>query len=702
MPDNIKVSGDFYTTEDGFGYDKYANTILKMIIEDDFPTPFTFGIFGEWGSGKTSLMRMVEKSVTDNYPEILVPVWFNPWRYEKEPHLIIPFLRTIQQSLKKHIKLNKTLSKPVSKKLRSWASRVANASAALASGLEGELDLKLLKVKLDVSKAVIREEMLNDKERLKKELEELEKYSSMYYDVINKLKEISIEEPHNLRIVVFIDDLDRCLPEKAIEILEGIKSFLDIPGYLFFIGVDRQVIEKGVKVKYKGYVVEDNTIKEKQGSQDDEIDYMGEIPITPSDYLEKIIQMPISLPPIEKSRIAGYLKVLLQENKSVEPYMDIIQEGLRENPRTYKRFINTLAFHTKLAVEKGCLKTSDDMEIEEPFMTLELLIKWTILNFAFVDLVEAMKRRKLLIVELQDWIKKLDEKQDQDTAFLSEGDAKTSVSKAPPYLSKWLLDEKLKTILRVNAERGDEGFSKENINLYVQMGEFTYLSHKKERSVKKTDERIEEIGKFVIISAGEFLFGETKKKETLSEYEIGVYPVTNKEYRGFLVSNPKHEIPKHLNKKESPEDIEIHPVVNVNYHDALAYCKWRTETEKGDYEYSLPSEEEWEKAARGTDGRNFPWGDEFDMNKCNTQESGIGGTTPVNHYPDGVSPFGCYDMSGNVWEWTSTGSISDKKRIRGGAWLTVQDGAKCSNVNAVFAKYGTLSIGFRCVRTLKK
>ena len=121
MPYTIDISGDFSTTVDGFGYDKYANTIIGMITDAKFPSPFTFGIFGEWGSGKTSLMRMIEETLQNNHSEKLVPVWFNPWRYEKEKHLIVPFLKTIQYSLLKH---EQKQSGKVKNKLRQWIDQM--------------------------------------------------------------------------------------------------------------------------------------------------------------------------------------------------------------------------------------------------------------------------------------------------------------------------------------------------------------------------------------------------------------------------------------------------------------------------------------------------------------------------------------------------------------------------------------------------
>jgi len=92
-------------------------------------------------------------------------------------------------------------------------------------------------------------------------------------------------------------------------------------------------------------------------------------------------------------------------------------------------------------------------------------------------------------------------------------------------------------------------------------------------------------------------------------------------------------------------------VVNVSWHDARAYCQWLSEaTGKS---YRLPNEAEWEKAARGTDGRIYPWGDEWDPQRCNTVEcSGQQDTSPVTAYPQGASPYGLLDVIGNVWEGT--------------------------------------------------
>ncbi len=670
---SVDVTGDFYTTVDGFGYDDYANAILGMITDARFPSPFTFGIFGEWGSGKTSLMRMIE-ALLGEYPDKLVPVWFNPWRYEKEKHLIVPFLKTIQYSLTNHITSSTSLSPASKGKFEKWRDRVANAIRALVYGIQGEFDLKFVKLSLDVSKAVDREKELNEQT---KEYRELEKYSSMYHDILGFLKEIPEEKTGDMRVVVFIDDLDRCLPEKAIEMLESIKLFLDIPGYIFFIGVDHKVVEKGVKVKYKGYVIDEKVSGESKGHDKGE---QG-LPITPTDYLEKMIQLPIYLPPIEKSRVDSYIRTLIGEHKDLLPYLDIIELGLKRNPRTYKRFINTLAFHKRLAKEKGLLEedkpAADGSDTpgtkkEKPKikMKIELLVKWTLLNFAYQDLVEAIKTRKLLLTEIQDFIGRM-EKEREEIESKSLDEKGLSKMEVPDHIKRWVMDDKLKHILRKDITRGDTGFSKDNVDQYLQMGEFSFIAASTTSSETKSQASTV-VGKMVRIPKGDFLYGDKKEKKNIDhDYEIGAYPVTNGEYKEFLDENQGYSIPEHWNKEKRtfPEGKEIHPVVYVSFEDALKYCEWKTK--KKGRQYRLPTEYEWEKAARGTDGRVYPWGDEFDKEKCNSSESGINDATPVDKYPDGVSPYGCYDMTGNVWEWVD--SWLDKEEmyrvLRGGSWF---------------------------------
>ena len=169
---------------------------------------------------------------------------------------------------------------------------------------------------------------------------------------------------------------------------------------------------------------------------------------------------------------------------------------------------------------------------------------------------------------------------------------------------------------------------------------------------------------FCRVSAGKFLMGsadsdkrafdDEKPQHTVEipyDYWMARFPVTNEQYGAYVnAARNSHPVGDWEKKKD-------HPVVNVSWDDAMAYCRWLNDRLKGKLSEGLvlrlPTEAEWEKAARGKDGRIYPWGNQFDKSKCNTSEGGKGSTTPVGLYSlGGDSPHGCADMIGNVWEWT--------------------------------------------------
>jgi formylglycine-generating enzyme required for sulfatase activity len=210
---------------------------------------------------------------------------------------------------------------------------------------------------------------------------------------------------------------------------------------------------------------------------------------------------------------------------------------------------------------------------------------------------------------------------------------------------------------------------------------------------------------FVRVPAGKFLMGSTKENESaydderpqhtvdiLYDYWMARYPITNELYNAYTkAKNIKHPVDGWEKKKD-------HPVIYVNWTDAMAYCQWLNGLIKGELPSGLilrlPTEAEWEKAARGTHGLEYPWGNQFDKNKCNTIEGRKGGTTPVGLYsPQGDSPYGCADMSGNVWEWTHSlmkaypynvkdgredEKTSNARVLRGGSFFNVEGYTRCA------------------------
>jgi formylglycine-generating enzyme required for sulfatase activity len=195
--------------------------------------------------------------------------------------------------------------------------------------------------------------------------------------------------------------------------------------------------------------------------------------------------------------------------------------------------------------------------------------------------------------------------------------------------------------------------------------------------------------RMIDVPAGEFLMGD-KKRTRVGAFRIHKYPVTNAQYKRF-VDATGHSLPRHWEDGMYPVGKAIHPVVYVTWHDAVAYAKWADKR--------LPTEEEWEKAARGTDGREYPWGD-WEEGRCNTSETGIKDTTPVGKYsPDGDSPYGCTDMAGNVWEWTASEheAVRGVRVLRGGSWNFDLGRARCSSRLGGYRDYSADLGGFRCV-----
>jgi len=176
-------------------------------------------------------------------------------------------------------------------------------------------------------------------------------------------------------------------------------------------------------------------------------------------------------------------------------------------------------------------------------------------------------------------------------------------------------------------------------------------------------------------------------------FAISRTPITNDQYHAF-VRAARHRYPAGWHGTVPPyaRGGEGHPVTGVTFEDALAFCRWAG--------VRLPTEKEWEKAARGQDGRIYPWGNEFAPGLCNTAEGRAGSTTPVDRYPNGASPYGALDMVGNVWEWVE-GGARGLKGTRGASWQSTGEiyGATFFTVSRDGEDQDT-DLGFRVARDM--
>jgi toxoflavin biosynthesis protein ToxD len=193
----------------------------------------------------------------------------------------------------------------------------------------------------------------------------------------------------------------------------------------------------------------------------------------------------------------------------------------------------------------------------------------------------------------------------------------------------------------------------------------------------------------------------------VAPFRIGRYPVTNAEYRRFSDATG-HPAPASVSAGE-PDD---HPVWGVSFEDAEAFAAWLSASLGR--RCRLPGEAEWEYAARGPSGREYPFGDVFDPARCNTLESGVGHTTPVDRYPEGASEFGVWDLAGNVEEWTagcyapypggrfieddlSRANPDGYRVLRGGSFARGGDLARCARRHGPFPAPEFRYRGFRIV-----
>ena len=236
----------------------------------------------------------------------------------------------------------------------------------------------------------------------------------------------------------------------------------------------------------------------------------------------------------------------------------------------------------------------------------------------------------------------------------------------------------------------------------------------------------------VRVPAGEFLMGSAATGDQhaqddefpqhpvyLPEFYIGRHPITNQQYAAFVraagISAPESWV-----EGSMPRGKEDHPVVTVLWREALAFCAWLAETTG--QAFRLPTEAEWEKAARGADARIYPWGDAPpDETLCNFDRK-VGGTTPVGRYsPRGDSPYGCADVAGNVWEWCRTkyrpypyragdgredpqadGGVEgprayDRRVVRGGSFIYDKRDVRCAVRHRSNPNHWDWHVGFRVV-----
>lgn len=368
---------DSETNIDYLSFD-YLVKAVEDIVMDDTLTPSTIGVYGDWGSGKSSLMQMVEKALVEKYKKEVVCIHFNGWLFEGYEDAKTAFCGTILEELRKH----KTIPSKVKGQITSLLKKI-DGKKILMKGGSIALDVLLtggisslasltvdsiastLKNKIEGVNADDIREALKDfkKDSENKKREEVKNFQKDF--------ELILKESNIKRMVVFVDELDRCKPDTVLDIFEAMRLFLFVKGSSFVIGADSRLIDYAIKSRYKNIPGNNLDISK--------------------EYLEKLIQYPVTIPQLDKNELEKYLTCLLLEKdidnvanaiKKCNPYEPINEQLLIEehlgkeetikkalalsrqvspilaaklngNPRQCKRFFNALFMRISMAESRG-------------------------------------------------------------------------------------------------------------------------------------------------------------------------------------------------------------------------------------------------------------------------------------------------------------------------------------------------------------
>ncbi len=194
-----------------------------------------------------------------------------------------------------------------------------------------------------------------------------------------------------------------------------------------------------------------------------------------------------------------------------------------------------------------------------------------------------------------------------------------------------------------------------------------------------------------LVEAGITRLGAQAVATWLAGFYLDVHPTTNADYARF-VGATDHPPPEQWGGNRPEPECADHPVVGVSWRDARAYASWAAKL--------LPTAAQWEKAARGPQGMVYPWGDQASPARCNVRESRVKATTPVDWYDNGVSPYGIYDLCGNVWEWCASVGPRGLWQVRGGAFSAPLHRAVPSASAELAPDTRRDDLGFRCAMSL--
>jgi energy-coupling factor transporter ATP-binding protein EcfA2 len=376
--ERFKVILDEPSVSPSLGFAEYAQALSEVIERSR--AEFAVGIFGSWGSGKTTLMKTIKAVVSQH--ENVVPVWFTAWRYEKEPNLIVPLLDVLRDALREKGRNNKDA--------RPWARR-----ASRAVGRAGFAFLQGLTVKADFPGGGVDAELgkVIDAYRAGRErAAPLSAYHKGFALLQEAIKSLSGDGTR--RVVIFIDDLDRCMPLNALDVLESMKLFFDVQGCVFVVGLDQEIAERAVAAKYQ------TTTDQIPG-------------VSGAEYVKKMFQVQFTLPSVWAHQLEDYLTCIqntadfgtaqLDDFRNVvRPHvMKALSDGDPINPRELKRLINLYTIQAKILSRR--LKESFKPTVLLALLLMSHRLGWKPIYDELVADTEYVQSALQMTLASEDW-----------------------------------------------------------------------------------------------------------------------------------------------------------------------------------------------------------------------------------------------------------------------------------------------------------
>ncbi|WP_299621028.1 P-loop NTPase fold protein [Pelagibius sp.] len=312
---SLTLLGDGAHTVDLLGYQPYVDALVEVLAQQDLQTPFAVGVFGRWGTGKSTFMNLlreplsIEERAKKGETGGFHCVVFHPWQFEEKEEVWKALLLSVIRYLEAVEARRTTRGEDEARKIKETLRTLALSVGRLA----------LNKTIHSMTSGVLTFDQMI--EAYSKTARENANFINTFRKQFGELKKqiLAGGEGDIARLFVFVDDLDRCTPDNCIMVLEAIKLFFDLQECVFILGIDREVVQRGIEQKYK-----------------DSIGIHGQ------DYLDKLIQLPFSLPPIQPKTFKRFVETMTRDFDFSEEIRQLIVRAADGNPRLAKRLSNCL------------------------------------------------------------------------------------------------------------------------------------------------------------------------------------------------------------------------------------------------------------------------------------------------------------------------------------------------------------------------